>query len=103
MSLPIRQQHPMQLVQRMHFLQYLKEIGVGKISQLPKKFHVFLEEFEDGSLDFDWHFAIFEATEYQYETLLENFVPKKKRPSNLAIPVSSLETVEEVEKPSLEL
>ena len=69
----------MQLVERMLCINNIKEIGAEKIQKLDKKFHVFLMLFDDdGAPEIDWEFCLFTATQHQFNTLFENFIPVPK-------------------------
>lgn len=81
--LNLRRLHPMQVMERALFLQSIKEIGPEKIIALDdaKLYHFLLEvENDKGETEYeiDWHFCIFEATPFQMNSLLENFIPKPK-------------------------
>jgi len=75
----LRQQLPMQNMERILFCQAIKEIGVGKIEQLHKEHHVFLMPIQSGEgtsyHEIDWEFVLFEATSHQMNKLLECFMP----------------------------
>jgi len=98
----LRKQVPMQLVERMLMLQNIREIGVQNLLKLQdRKFRVFLLEVEgeteEDQYEIDWEFCIFAATSFQFNALMECFVPKQKqedepqRESNIIMPDNNIE------------
>ena len=81
-TINLRNQTPMQNINRILFCQSLKEIGVEKIEALNRKHEVFLlpcEDEENGTYNvIDWEFVLFEATHYQMADLLSHFERKAK-------------------------
>jgi hypothetical protein len=88
MGLPIinlRKQTPMELVDRLLCIQFIKEIGAEKIDMIEDKylkqsFLKYIEE-EDGTLtpEIDWEFSLFQATSLQFSKLFHNFTPTKEK------------------------
>lgn len=73
MSKNFRKEVPVAIVNRVLCMQAIKEIGADKIHALGKKYFPFLLIYEDNSMDIDWEFALFEATEFQLSNLIDNF------------------------------
>ena len=84
-SINLRQQLPIQNIERIMFCQSIKEIGVEKIESLNRKHEPFLLHMvsEEGVEynEIDWEFILFEATSYQMGELLDNFIAKPKKPA----------------------
>ena len=79
--------HPMQLVGRMVLISHLKEIGARKISMLKEEERAdfIKDEFTGadektgelyGEKVVNYEFALFEATDEQFEKLLDNFIKR---------------------------
>lgn len=80
MSKNFRKELPVAIVNRVLCMQAIKEIGADKIHALGEKYSMFLVQYEDGisdvHYDIDWEFALFEATEFQLSSLIDNFQAK---------------------------
>lgn len=83
--------HPMELVGRMLLIKNLKEIGAKKIAQLTDEYrckfaHKVLKENDNNTISgevysvwkINYEFAIFEATDEQWEKLMSNFIQNIK-------------------------
>lgn len=90
MPINFRTQSPPQLAERMFCIQYVKEIGVGKIEALGEKYKHFLQPIveDEGTAynEIDWEFCLFEATFHQFDMLLENFIAKPKEEEEVKKP-----------------
>ena len=76
MSKNFRKELPVAIVNRVLCMQAIKEIGADKIHALGEKYFPFLLIYEDNTFDIDWEFALFEATEHQLASLIDNFQAK---------------------------
>ncbi|MCA9460386.1 MAG: hypothetical protein KC550_07605 [Nanoarchaeota archaeon] len=97
MSNQLENKHPMELFGRMVLLNNLKQIGAKKVSMLVEEQRAdFIKQElqapsnskelkEDGIFKhkwvINWEFAIFDATDEQWETLMSNFI-KRGKPSD---------------------
>ena len=80
MSKNFRKELPVTIVNRVLCMQAIKEIGADQIHASGEKSSLFLVQYEDGindvHYDIDWEFALFEATEFQLSSLIDNFQAK---------------------------
>ncbi len=78
MSKNFRKEPPVTIVNRVLCIQAIKEIGANKIHALGERYYPFLLIYDDNHLDvdIDWEFALFEATEHQLSSLIDNFQAK---------------------------
>lgn len=78
--------HPMELVGRMLLIKNLKEIGAKKIAQLVDEVRCEfvtkrikgLDQYAETQWEINYEFAIFEATDDQWENLMINFIQNRK-------------------------
>lgn len=76
MTKNFRKELPVTIVNRVLCMQAIKEIGADKIHALGEKYYSFLNIWDDNTIDIDWEFALFESTEYQLSSLIDNFQAK---------------------------
>lgn len=76
MSKNFRKELPVSIVNRVLCMQAIKEIGADKIHLLGEKYSIFIVKYDDDTFDIDWEFALFEATEFQLSSLIDNFQAK---------------------------
>lgn len=78
--------HPMELVGRMLLIKNLKEIGAKKVAQLVDEVRCDfvikrikgLDQYAETQWEINYEFAIFEATDDQWENLMSNFIQNAK-------------------------
>jgi len=76
MTKNFRKELPVTIVNRVLCMQAIKEIGAEKIHLLGSKYFTFLIKYDDNTYGVDWEFALFEATEFQLSSLIDNFQAK---------------------------